>query len=148
MDRDVLEGASHLRAIVFASTGLDHIDLSCAAEHGVMVLGLKDDREFLDSVTGDRRTGMDATDGHSTPPAVGVCSGARRPVGPGRIPGPPVVTQDARNPGLRAAGKYCGRVREGLPHAGPGLRYRLRNAADGVEMTDFERLMEKSDVEG
>jgi D-3-phosphoglycerate dehydrogenase len=51
MDHSVLERACRLRVIATASTGLDHIDLKCAAERGVAILSLKADTEFLNSIT-------------------------------------------------------------------------------------------------
>jgi len=50
-DREVLDRAKRLRVIVTPSTGLDHIDLSAANEKNVTVLSLKEETEFLDSVT-------------------------------------------------------------------------------------------------
>jgi D-3-phosphoglycerate dehydrogenase len=50
-DRGVLERAANLRVIATASTGLDHIDLEAARERGVEILSLKDDIEFLNSIT-------------------------------------------------------------------------------------------------
>lgn len=50
-DRAFLDAATRLRAIFTPSTGLDHIDLDYAAEKGVWVYGMKNDREFLDNVT-------------------------------------------------------------------------------------------------
>jgi D-3-phosphoglycerate dehydrogenase len=50
-DRDVLSRADRLRAIATPSTGTDHIDLTAAREHGVVVLSLKDDIEFLNQIT-------------------------------------------------------------------------------------------------
>lgn len=50
-DAQILQAAERLCAIATPSTGLDHIDLDVAAARGVTVIGLKNDREFLDSVT-------------------------------------------------------------------------------------------------
>jgi len=49
--REVLETAPRLRFIATPSTGLDHIDLACARDRGIAVLSLKDDTEFLSTVT-------------------------------------------------------------------------------------------------
>jgi D-3-phosphoglycerate dehydrogenase / 2-oxoglutarate reductase len=49
--RAVLERATRLKAIVTASTGLDHIDLECAAARGIAVLSLRGETSFLDSIT-------------------------------------------------------------------------------------------------
>lgn len=50
IDRDVIKPAAKLRAIVSATTGLDHIDLDAAREHGVEVLSLRDETEFLGTI--------------------------------------------------------------------------------------------------
>lgn len=50
IDREIIEAGSRLRAIVTATTGLDHIDLEFAKTRGVAVLGLKGETEFLRSV--------------------------------------------------------------------------------------------------
>lgn len=50
IDRDVLDAACKLRAVVTATTGLDHIDLEYAAQRGVAVLSLNGEREFLRTV--------------------------------------------------------------------------------------------------
>lgn len=51
-DREVLEHAKNLRAIATATTGLDHIDLEYAKEHGIEVISLKGETAFLDTITG------------------------------------------------------------------------------------------------
>lgn len=51
VERALLERASRLKAIVTVSTGLDHIDLDCAAERGIEVLSLRGETAFLDNVT-------------------------------------------------------------------------------------------------
>ncbi len=51
LDRPFLEANRHLRAVVTATTGLDHIDLEAAAEFGIEVLSLRGETEFLKSVT-------------------------------------------------------------------------------------------------
>jgi D-3-phosphoglycerate dehydrogenase len=45
--RDVLEAADHLRAVVTAATGLDHIDLEAAKSQGVAILSLQGEIDFL-----------------------------------------------------------------------------------------------------
>lgn len=47
IDRQVLERADRLKVIVSATTGLDHIDLDCAAAKGIAVLSLRGETEFL-----------------------------------------------------------------------------------------------------
>ena len=51
-DRAVLEGASHLRLIAIATTGLDHIDVEYAQSRGIEVISLKGETAFLDTITG------------------------------------------------------------------------------------------------
>jgi D-3-phosphoglycerate dehydrogenase len=51
VNRGVLERATRLKAIVTATTGLDHIVLECAAERGVVVISLRGEESFLDRVT-------------------------------------------------------------------------------------------------
>ncbi len=43
--------APRLQAIATPSTGLDHLDLEAAADHGIAVIGLKDERALLDRIT-------------------------------------------------------------------------------------------------
>jgi D-3-phosphoglycerate dehydrogenase len=50
IDRDVIDAAPRLRAIVSATTGLDHIDLHSARERGISVLSLKGETDFLRTV--------------------------------------------------------------------------------------------------
>jgi D-3-phosphoglycerate dehydrogenase len=50
-DRDVLARAERLKLIATPSTGLDHIDLNAAEERGITVLSLRNDIEFLNSLT-------------------------------------------------------------------------------------------------
>ena len=51
IDKDVMAAGPHLRAIVTATTGLDHIDLDEAKRRGIAVLSLRGETEFLESVT-------------------------------------------------------------------------------------------------
>ena len=48
--RVLAAGAPHLRAVVTATTGLDHIDLQAASAHGVEVLSLQGETDFLRTV--------------------------------------------------------------------------------------------------
>jgi D-3-phosphoglycerate dehydrogenase len=50
-NREVLQNAHKLQAIATASTGLDHIDLGEAQRRGITILSLKNDTEFLSTVT-------------------------------------------------------------------------------------------------
>jgi D-3-phosphoglycerate dehydrogenase len=51
MDKELFAAAPHLRALVSATTGLDHIDLESAAAHGVTVLSLQGETEFLEGLS-------------------------------------------------------------------------------------------------
>lgn len=51
-DKKVLDAATKLKIIATASTGTDHIDLKYAKEKSIMVLSLKNERKFLNSITG------------------------------------------------------------------------------------------------
>jgi D-3-phosphoglycerate dehydrogenase len=50
IDREVLQAAPRLQAIVSATTGLDHIDVEHARAHGVEILSLRGETEFLRGV--------------------------------------------------------------------------------------------------
>ena len=50
VDREVLDHGPRLKAIVSATTGLDHIDTAFAGEKGIAVLSLRGETEFLRSV--------------------------------------------------------------------------------------------------
>jgi D-3-phosphoglycerate dehydrogenase len=51
MDKKLLSPAKRLRVIATASTGTDHLDLDYARQRGIEILSLKDDAEFLNSIT-------------------------------------------------------------------------------------------------
>ncbi|MCX6995972.1 MAG: D-glycerate dehydrogenase [Kiritimatiellaeota bacterium] len=51
VDNALLARAPQLRVVVTATTGLNHIDLSAAAAHGVEVLSLQGETDFLRHVT-------------------------------------------------------------------------------------------------
>ncbi len=50
VDREVLDAAPRLRAVVTATTGLDHVDVEHAAARGVEVLSLRGETELLRTV--------------------------------------------------------------------------------------------------
>ncbi len=50
VDRELLDAGAHLKAVVSATTGLDHIDLDHAAARGVKVLSLQGETAFLRTV--------------------------------------------------------------------------------------------------
>jgi D-3-phosphoglycerate dehydrogenase / 2-oxoglutarate reductase len=52
INRASLEKGTKLKAVATATTGLDHIDLPSAREFGVEILSLRDETEFLNSITG------------------------------------------------------------------------------------------------
>lgn len=51
IDREVFEAAKNLKAVVSATTGLDHIDLEAARAQNVAVLSLKGEEAFLRTIT-------------------------------------------------------------------------------------------------
>ena len=51
IDREVIDAGCRLKAIVTATTGLDHIDVDYAQSRGVAVLSLKGETEFLRTVS-------------------------------------------------------------------------------------------------
>lgn len=51
VDNELIEAATDLKAIVSATTGLDHIDTNYAQRKGVTVLSLRGETEFLNSIT-------------------------------------------------------------------------------------------------
>lgn len=52
INQKVIDNAPNLKIIATATTGLDHIDVSYAEQKGITVLSLKNEREFLNSITG------------------------------------------------------------------------------------------------
>jgi D-3-phosphoglycerate dehydrogenase len=50
IDSSILDRAVRLKAIVTATTGLDHIDTKYAGQKGIAVLSLKGETEFLNSI--------------------------------------------------------------------------------------------------
>ena len=50
INREVIDAAPRLKIIITATTGLDHIDMSYAAEKGILVLSLKGEIDFLRSI--------------------------------------------------------------------------------------------------
>lgn len=51
IDAEVLQSAPHLRVVVTATTGLNHIDMDAMRNAGVEVLSLRGEQEFLANVT-------------------------------------------------------------------------------------------------
>jgi D-3-phosphoglycerate dehydrogenase / 2-oxoglutarate reductase len=50
VDKEIIRAGSRLKAIVTAATGVDHIDVGEASEHGIEVLSLRGETEFLKNV--------------------------------------------------------------------------------------------------
>lgn len=50
IDRSVIQAGVNLKAIVTATTGLNHIDVDAAAERNIAVLSLRGEQEFLKTV--------------------------------------------------------------------------------------------------
>lgn len=50
VDAELLDAAQSLKVIVSAATGLDHIDMECAAQKNIAVLSLRGETEFLRSI--------------------------------------------------------------------------------------------------
>jgi len=50
IDREIMDAGKRLRVIVTATTGLDHIDLAHARKHGIAVLSLQGETQFLQEV--------------------------------------------------------------------------------------------------
>lgn len=51
VNRTVIDAAERLKLIVTPSTGLDHIDVDYAREHGIDILSLRDETELLARIT-------------------------------------------------------------------------------------------------
>ncbi len=52
LDATLLKETNRLKFIATATTGLDHIDLNFALKKGIRILSLKDENEFLNTITG------------------------------------------------------------------------------------------------
>ncbi|MDL1894817.1 hydroxyacid dehydrogenase [Anaerolineae bacterium CFX7] len=51
IDREVIDAGTRLKAIVSATTGLDHIDVEYARARGIMILSLQGETEFLRTIS-------------------------------------------------------------------------------------------------
>lgn len=51
VDREILDAATKLRIIYTPSTGLDHLDMQEIENRGIRLYSIKEEREFLDSIT-------------------------------------------------------------------------------------------------
>lgn len=50
IDRTLIENIRSVKVIASATTGLDHIDLTAAQEHGINIISLKGDTDFLETI--------------------------------------------------------------------------------------------------
>jgi D-3-phosphoglycerate dehydrogenase len=144
-DKGVFERAHRLRLIATPSTGTDHIDLDEAARRGIRVLTLKEETDFLDSVTSTAEL------------AWGLLLAAVRKI--------PSSFDDAKQGhwardkfrGHQLSGKTLGILgygRLGRIVADYGKAFRMRVIAcdlkpfdePGVERVDFDTLLAESDV--
>jgi D-3-phosphoglycerate dehydrogenase len=144
--RPVLERAARLRWIATASTGTDHLDLPAAEERGIAVLSLKEDREFLNSITATAELtwGLLLATVRRLPWAFAAALEGRW------------ARDEFR--GRQLSGKTLGILgygRLGTMVADYGLAFRMRVLACdvlpvvpsvGVEMASYERLLAESDV--
>lgn len=144
-DREVIDRAGKLKAIVTPSTGLDHIDVEYAQAKGIEIISLKGDRAFLDSVTATAELGW------------GLLLGAIR-----KIPWGFADVLRGRWPreryrGMQLAGKVFGVLgygRLGTMTAQYAKAFRMQVLAcdalsiddEGVEQVDFDTLLRRSDV--
>lgn len=146
IDRDILEKAVRLRLIVTPTTGLDHVDLTVAAEKGVTVFSLREDRAFLNEITATAEmawTLLLAT--------IRNLPSAFESVKAGKL-------DSGRFRGRQLSGRTLGVVgygRLGRMVAEYGRAFRMRvlvcdnkpnDTPDGVEQVPFERLVKNSDV--
>lgn len=52
VDKQVIDRAKKLRLVATTTTGLDHIDLGALREKGIEIISLKNERKFLNTITG------------------------------------------------------------------------------------------------
>lgn len=146
VDRAVLERAARLKAILTASTGLDHIDLDCAAERGITVLSLRGEEAFLDTVTSTAEL------------AFGLLLSAARRIPAAAASAAAGAWTRERFRGRQLSGLTLGVLgygRLGRMMAEYGKAFRMRvlacdvrpvEPAAGVTMVPFDRLLEESDA--
>ena len=143
IDREILKGAQNLKVIVTATTGLNHIDEADARKHGIEILSLKGEREFLESIH--------ATSEHTFALLLSL------------IRNIPSSFCDIRSrkwsrdafKGIELNGKTLGIIgygRIGSKVAKYGESFGMKVIANdildipGVNITDFETLLKKSDI--
>ena len=146
LNQQVLERATRLRAIVTASTGLDHIDLDWARQKNITVISLKNEIQFLDSITATAEMAwcLLLATVRRLPPAFAAAREGRW------------ARDEFR--GHQLAGKTLGvwgYGRLGRMVAEYGKAFRMRVLAcdlrpvvprAGIEMVDLETLLQNSDV--
>ncbi len=146
INSEVFKNASRLKVIATSTTGLNHIDLEEAKRHDVIVLSLKGEREFLDTIsaTAEHTWGLVLSIVRKIPIAVNhVKSGG---------------WQRDLFRGEELSGKILGIIglgRLGLKVAEYGLAFKMKVIAYDpyvsrsdfqIYMTDFRGLLEKSDI--
>jgi D-3-phosphoglycerate dehydrogenase / 2-oxoglutarate reductase len=145
LTRELMAQAPKLRVVVTPSTGLDHIDLGGARELGIVVLGLKEDRELLDRITATAELAwaLILACARRLPEAVGT-------VHQGRWSRDQLRGSQIAYKTLGILG--CGRLGTMVAEYGRAFRMKVigcdRGKIDlpGVEQVSFEQLLRESDV--
>jgi len=146
LDSELLKRATQLKVIVTPSTGLDHIDLDTARDLGIRILSLKEDTEFLDSVTATAELawGLLLSTVRRLPAAVCAARAGHW------------ARDEFR--GHQLSGKTLGilgygRLGRMVAEYGKAFRMRVLTCeqrdvvpAEGVQLVDFETLLRESDV--
>ena len=145
LNRELIQIAPCLNAIVTPSTGLDHIDLEAAAARQIVVLSLKNDRKLLDNITATAELAwaLLLACARHLPPAIGSAKKG-------------LWARDAFR-GHQIAYKTLGILglgRLGSIVADYGKAFRMRVIAHDklpismpdVEMVSFEELLRRSDI--
>jgi len=147
IDSEVIEAATHLKAIVTATTGLNHIDVESASKHNIAVLSLQGEYEFLDSVyaTAEHTWALILSLIRHLPHAYSdVCNGQWNR---DRFKGFELHGKTLGIIGLGRLGKKVARY--GLAFGMKVLAYDIdhaKQADNGIEMVDLDTLLTKSDV--
>lgn len=146
LDADLLNHAERLRAVATPSTGTDHLDLDALERRNIAVLSLKDDTNFLSSITATAELTW------------GLLLGLVR-----RIPWAFAAARQGewardRYRGSQLSGKTLGILGYGrlgriLAEYGNGFRMRVLandvrdiQSVPGIEMVDLDTLLQESDV--
>jgi D-3-phosphoglycerate dehydrogenase len=150
IDAALLRAAPRLRAVVSATTGLDHIDTAAAAELGVDVLSLRGEREFLADVraTAEHTVGLLLALLRRIPDAVESTRAGRWDRGP--FQGREVARHTAGILGYGRNGRLVARTLAALDarvlthDPDPAAAERAR--ADGVAAVGFEDLLRRAEI--